>query len=238
MTYLFIADLHLSPNHPRLVRGFLDLLLAYQDKNTQLYILGDWFNAWIGDDQDSPWLDEIVAALTAFTAQNNQVFFLVGNRDFALGKKFLQRFNGNLLTEVSYLEIAPFKIRLEHGDALCTDDVAYQRFRKIIRNPLLLRLLKATPLAFREKLANGFRKKSQQANQVKNYNIMDVNQHAVLDALNKVDLLIHGHTHRANIHDVHGKQRIVLGDWREHDAQILELHPHDLQSFQLKTWHY
>ena len=90
MTYLFIADLHLSPDHPRLVRGFLDLLTHYQNKNTQLYILGDWFNAWIGDDYTAPWLDDVIKALKQFNQAGNQVYFQVGNRDFALGKKFLK----------------------------------------------------------------------------------------------------------------------------------------------------
>ena len=221
MTYLFIADLHLSPKYPQLTQGFLALLAQYQQQNTQLYILGDWFNAWIGDDQDSPWLDDLVAALRVFTQHGNQVFFLVGNRDFALGQKFLDRFGGILLADISYLHLGNLKIRLEHGDGLCTDDVAYQRFKKIIRHPILLQLLKATPLGFRQTLANGFRKKSQQSNHFKSYSVMDVNQHAVNEALKDVDLLIHGHTHRPYIHEIQHKQRIVLGDWREHEAKIL-----------------
>ncbi|BCU64618.1 UDP-2,3-diacylglucosamine hydrolase [Acinetobacter bouvetii DSM 14964 = CIP 107468] len=239
MTYLFIADLHLSPDHPRLVRGFLDLLDAYKNNNTQLYILGDWFNAWIGDDYSAPWLDEIITALKQFNDAGNQIYFLSGNRDFALGKTFLQKFDGTLLNDIEYLKIAHSIIRLEHGDLLCTDDVSYQKFRKIIRNPLLLGFLKKMPLSFRQKLANGFRKKSQQANQIKSYDVMDVNQHAVELALSDADILIHGHTHRPQIHDVHGKPRIVLGDWREHEALILELDPQNPElNLKLKKWHY
>ena len=122
MTYLFIADLHLSPEHPRLVRGFLDLLAHYQDKNTQLYILGDWFNSWIGDDYTAPWLDDVIQALEQFNQAGNRVYFQVGNRDFALGKKFLKQFNGILLPDVDLLKIGHIQIRLEHGDLLCTDD--------------------------------------------------------------------------------------------------------------------
>lgn len=231
MTYLFISDLHLSPDHPRLIRGFLDLLAQYKDSDTQLYILGDWFNAWIGDDDTSDWLDQIVNELRSFTQSGNRIFFQVGNRDFALGQAFLDRFNGQLLPDVDTLNIADLKIRIEHGDALCTDDVSYQKFRKIIRNPILLGILKKTPLAFRQKLANGFRKKSQQANQMKSYDVMDVNQQAVISALKDVDLLIHGHTHRPEIHDVNGKKRIVLGDWRIHDAQILMINPNQIDHF-------
>ena len=229
MTYLFIADLHLSPDHPRLVRGFLDLLQHYQNKNTKLYILGDWFNAWIGDDYTAPWLDEIIQQLKQFTDVGNQIYFQVGNRDFALGQKFLNQFNGVLLPDIYILHIGNQTFRLEHGDALCTDDISYQRFKKIIRNPIVLGLLKSTPLSFRQKLANGFRKKSRQSQQNKSYAIMDVNQQAVENALHDVDVLIHGHTHRPQIHNINGKSRIVLGDWREKtaEAMILEINQND-----------
>ncbi|WP_347453979.1 UDP-2,3-diacylglucosamine diphosphatase [Acinetobacter thermotolerans] len=238
MTHLFIADLHLSPDHPRLVRGFLDLLDAYQSQQTQLYILGDWFNAWIGDDYTAPWLDEIVERLKQFTASGNQIYFLVGNRDFALGQDFLKQFSGQLLPDVQILNITGKKIRIEHGDALCTDDVNYQRFRKIIRQPWLVGFLRKMPLSFRARLAQGFRKKSHEAQQFKSYEVMDVNQDAVKAALKDVDLLIHGHTHRANIHDVDGKKRIVLGDWKEDTAQILELTDDPEQEIRLKIWCY
>lgn len=238
MTHLFISDLHLSPDHPRLVRGFLALLKQYQHKNTHLYILGDWFNAWIGDDYTAPWLDEIVSALQKFTAANNQVYFQVGNRDFALGQKFLKQFNGILLPNVYTLNIQRHTFRLEHGDALCTDDVAYQRFRKVIRNPILLGLIKRTPLSFRQKLANGFRKKSSETKQLKSYDIMDVNAKAVENVITEVDYLIHGHTHRPEIHQVLNKQRIVLGDWREDSAWILEINEQENSSLDFKKWTY
>ena len=234
VTYLFISDLHLSPDHPRLVRGFLALLQDYQQKQTQLYILGDWFNAWIGDDNRSAWLDEIVQALQQFTAQGNQVYFQVGNRDFALSQKFLNLFSGHLLPEIATLKIHNQLYRLEHGDALCTDDFAYQRFKKIIRNPVLLFILRRTPLSFRKKLADGFRQKSHESKQEKHYDIMDVNQQAVDAALKDVDVLIHGHTHRPMIHtEMNHKQRIVLGDWREKtgEAMILEIDAQGQQQF-------
>ncbi len=238
MTYLFISDLHLSPDHPRLVRGFLALLNEYQHKNTQLYVLGDWFNAWIGDDYTAPWLDEIVTALKKFSDAGNQIYFQVGNRDFALGQKFLNKFNGILLPDVYTLEINHQKFRLEHGDALCTDDVAYQRFRKVIRNPILLGFLKCTPLSFRQKLANGFRKKSSETKQLKSYDIMDVNSQAVESVIEQVDYLIHGHTHRPEIHQLQNKQRIVLGDWRADAAWILEIDEQNHHSLDFKQWCY
>ena len=223
MTYLFISDLHLSPDHPRLVRGLFALLEQYQHQNTQLYILGDWFNAWIGDDQQSAWLDDIICQLKNFSEAGNHIYFLAGNRDFALGQAFLSQFNAQLLPEISYLNIGELRVRLEHGDLLCTDDISYQRFRRVIRQPLMLRLLKATPLSFRTRLAQGFRKKSQQINQIKSYDVMDVNQSAVETALAQVDIIIHGHTHRPNLHQYDQKQRFVLGDWRADHAKILEL---------------
>lgn len=240
MTYLFISDLHLSPEHPRLIRGFLDLLDRYQHQNTQLYILGDWFNAWIGDDFSAPWLDEIVEHLKKFTQAGNHIFFQVGNRDFALHEKFLNKFNGQLLPETDILKIGHTLFRIEHGDALCTDDVSYQRFRKVIRNRFLLSFLRKTPLSFRLKLANGFRKKSHASKEMKSYHIMDVNSKAVEKAFTHVDVLIHGHTHRPQIHfENNNKQRIVLGDWKENSAQILEIaqenEPLDLK---LMTWSY
>ena len=238
MTYLFISDLHLSPDHPRLVRGFLALLNEYQHKNTQLYVLGDWFNAWIGDDYTAPWLDEIVTALKKFSDAGNQIYFQVGNRDFALRQKFLNKFNGILLPDVYTLEINHQKFRLEHGDALCTDDVAYQRFRKVIRNPILLGFLKCTPLSFRQKLANGFRKKSSETKQLKSYDIMDVNAQAVESVIEQVDYLIHGHTHRPEIHQLQNKQRIVLGDWRADAAWILEIDEQNHHSLDFKQWCY
>lgn len=236
MTYLFIADLHLSPDHPRLVRGFLALLQHYQNKNTQLYILGDWFNAWIGDDYTAPWLDEIVQQLKQFTDAGNQIYFQVGNRDFALGQKFLNKFNGQLLPDIYTLNIGNKRFRLEHGDALCTDDISYQRFKKIIRNPIVLGLLKSTPLSFRQKLANGFRKKSRDAQQNKSYEIMDVNQQAVEQALHETEVLIHGHTHRPCIHDVDGKPRIVLGDWREKTSEAMLLEVDGNGDYKLFKW--
>ena len=239
VTYLFISDLHLSPEHPRLVRGFLALLEQYKNQNTQLYILGDWFNAWIGDDYTAPWLDEIIHALKDFSAAGNHIYFQVGNRDFALGQKFLDKFNGQLLQDIDDLSLGKYTIRLEHGDLLCTDDVSYQKFRKIIRNPLLLGFLKSLPLGIRQKIANGFRKKSAETKQVKSYDIMDVNHTAVEAALNNADILIHGHTHRPDIHQIQDKKRIVLGDWREHEAQILEIQLNqNIHSLKLKKWCY
>ena len=220
MQQLFIADLHLSPKHPRLVRGFLDLLAHYQGNINQLYILGDWFEAWLGDDDHSQWLDDIVHALQIFTARGNQIFFMHGNRDFALGQQFMSRFGGQLITkERITIENAGQNIVLEHGDALCTDDRSYQRYKKIIRHPIIMNTLLRLPLTTRRKVAKKTRQRSKNSHQRKSAYVMDVNEQTVQAVLSNHDILMHGHTHRPAIHEYsNGKKRVVLGDWRESEA--------------------
>ena len=226
MRILLIADLHLSEQHPRLTRGFLDLLRAHQDEPTALYILGDWFNVWLDDRDASPWLEPIITALQAFTQADNQVYFLAGNRDFVLGQGFLNRFGGQLLQEPHFMNWQGLRLRLEHGDSLCTDDVSYQRFKKIIRNPLVLGVLKSLPFALKQKLGSFFRSKSREHQSQNHYQPIDVNMAEVQRQMQNVDVLIHGHTHRPEIQSLpQYKTRIVLGDWREDEgcAFILEL---------------
>ena len=226
MRILLIADLHLSEQHPRLTRGFLDLLRAHQDDPTALYILGDWFNVWLDDRDASQWLEPIITALQAFTQAGNQVYFLAGNRDFVLGQEFLNRFGGQLLQEPHFLTWQGLRLRLEHGDSLCTDDVSYQRFKKIIRNPVVLGVLKGLPFALKQKLGSFFRSKSREHQSQNHYQPIDVNMAEVQRQMQGIDVLIHGHTHRPEIQSLpHNKTRIVLGDWRENEgsAYILEL---------------
>ena len=226
MRILLIADLHLSEQHPRLTRGFLDLLRAHQDEPTALYILGDWFNVWLDDRDASQWLEPIITALQAFTQAGNQVYFLAGNRDFVLGQEFLNRFGGQLLQEPHFLTWQGLRLRLEHGDSLCTDDVSYQRFKKIIRNPVVLGVLKGLPFALKQKLGSFFRSKSREHQSQNHYQPIDVNMAEVQRQMQGIDVLIHGHTHRPEIQSLpHNKTRIVLGDWRENEgsAYILEL---------------
>lgn len=217
MPQLFISDLHLSPEHPRLVRGFLDLVASLQpDGISDLYILGDWFEAWVGDDNDSAWLDPIVTALQAYTAAGGQIWVQHGNRDFLIGQAFLDRFNGQLLPEISILAHETGRIRLEHGDLLCSDDVKYQAFRQMSRDPAWQAGMLSQPLEQRRQIAQMMRMQSQLNNANTPANIMDVNAQAVDLALVDTDILLHGHTHRPNTHNLpNGKQRLVLGDWRE-----------------------
>nr|MEC7120477.1 UDP-2,3-diacylglucosamine diphosphatase [Pseudomonadota bacterium] len=217
MQQLFISDLHLSPEHPRLVRGFLALVDSLSPTQTNaLYILGDWFEAWVGDDDDSDWLGPIVDALNVYTQAGGQVYVLHGNRDFLLGQGFLDRFAGKLLPEVSQLTHPTGQIRLEHGDLLCTDDVKYQQFRQMSRDPAWQAGMLAQPLEQRRQIAQMMRMQSQLNNANTPMNIMDVNAEAVATALQEADILLHGHTHRPETHLLaQGKQRVVLGDWRE-----------------------
>lgn len=224
MQKLFISDLHLSEQYPRLVRGFLSLLDQYKAQPTELYILGDWFNTWLSDGDPSEWLLPVVHALREFCQTGNKIYFLVGNRDFVLGQSFLDRFDGILLKEPYMFQWQDTTFRLEHGDSLCTDDVSYQRFKKVIRNPVILGSLKLLPFYLKRRLGDFFRAKSKDRQIQRIYQPIDVNQAEVEKQMQGVDILIHGHTHRPEIHSLSAqKQRIVLGDWREKsgDARIL-----------------
>ena len=238
MQQIYIADLHLSEHNPRLTRGFLDLLAHYQQQPTALYILGDWFNVWLSDHDPRAWLMPIVAALRAFTATGNPVYFLVGNRDFLLGESFLARFGGVLLNEPYRYQFDQLTLRLEHGDALCTDDAAYQRFKRIIRFAPIRWILTQLPFRLKLKLAHYARRKSMQRQQQMHYQPFDVNADAVAAALDGVDLLIHGHTHRPTQERHGAKMRIVLGDWHiKHDqgcAKILLISSR--HQIELKDW--
>ena len=239
MRTLLIADLHLSEQHPRLTRGFLDLLRAHQDEPTALYILGDWFNVWLDDRDASPWLEPIITALQAFTQADNQVYFLAGNRDFVLGQGFLNRFGGQLLQEPHFMNWQGLRLRLEHGDSLCTDDVSYQRFKKIIRNPLVLGVLKSLPFALKQKLGSFFRSKSREHQSQNHYQPIDVNMAEVQRQMQGVDVLIHGHTHRPEVQALSAMQtRIVLGDWREDSGSAQILYLDDPKQLHLSEWRF
>lgn len=221
---VFISDLHLAdtPATNDLEQAFLALLdnLATLPNLRQLFILGDWFETWLGDDvaeTDTPktWLNPIINKLQILANNSCQIYIMHGNRDFLIGEKFCQKFGGKLIQEPFYLTLNNQKIRLEHGDALCTDDKKYQIFRKIIQNPITKKILLALPIKKREKIAKDLRQKSKTDNAKKSMQIMDVNEIAVKKALKNADILIHGHTHRPYEHLLeNGKKRLVLGDWR------------------------
>ena len=223
---VLISDLHLSPEEPALVQAFLALLddcLALPQLN-RLFILGDWFEVWIGDDayltlsedaRQSHWLTPLIVKLKKLRIAGCEILVMHGNRDFLLGQPFCSLFGGELIYEPYYLTVGQQNYRLEHGDALCTDDKKYQFFRKMMRNRLTQWYLLNKSLTKRLAIADKLRQKSQQNNANKAAYIMDVNEDAVIKAVADNDALLHGHTHRPDIHQATiDKKRYVLGDWR------------------------
>lgn len=222
---LFISDLHLQESNPLIVRKFLNLLVS--EEVDALYILGDLFEAWIGDDNDTAFHRQIIHALHSAIQSGLKIYFLHGNRDFLIGKKFLKATGCQLLKEETIVNIYGENVLLMHGDTLCTRDIAYLKWRKKARNPILHTLLfLILPLKWRRRFAESMRKKSEAHTQYAAREIMDVTQAEVERVMQKhgVNLLIHGHTHRPAIHhfklDDHDATRIVLGAWHN-QANIL-----------------
>lgn len=224
---LFISDLHLSPERPATVGLFLDFLAIRARRAERLFILGDLFDAWIGDDDDTPPYPEIIRALRALSEHGTELFFQAGNRDFLIGKGFAKASACHRLKDPVTVDLYGTPTLLMHGDLLCTDDVAYQRFRKKIRNPLLIRLFLFKSLKKRRKMAADYRRRSAEATAGKQSTIMDVNQDAVISYLQKAGVrrLIHGHTHRPALHQFMLNkalaQRWVLAEWKPEQVEIL-----------------
>ena len=220
---LFIADLHLCQEEPAITAGFLHFLQREAPHCDALYILGDLFEAWIGDDDPNPLHQQIASALRALPVP---VCFIHGNRDFLIGRRFARASGMTLLPEEQVLTLYGHRLLIMHGDTLCTDDAGYLRFRAKVHNPWIQRLFLALPLWIRKRIAARMRADSKQANQHKSQTIMDVNQEAVAAAMlrQQVPLLIHGHTHRPAIHTLSLKgetaQRAVLGAWHSRGAMI------------------
>jgi UDP-2,3-diacylglucosamine hydrolase len=197
--------------------AFLEFLRGAE--TPALYILGDLFEAWIGDDDDSPLAQSVTGALAAASARGIRLYFLAGNRDFSVGRRFARSTGARLLGDQESVSIAGRRLLLLHGDTLCTDDAAYQRFRRRIRNPWVLTPLRWLPLATRRRIAQRWRQASAAHNSNKPEYIMDVNEQAVVEAFraSRAELMIHGHTHRPGRHryriDGRKHERIVLGDW-------------------------
>lgn len=225
---IFISDLHLSPSHPGTLQKFLLFLNSEANTAEALYILGDLFDGWIGDDDNSDLANQVREGLAGLSSRT-QVYFQPGNRDFLLGTLFASQTGIRLLEDEHVIEIDGKRILLMHGDLLCTDDLDYQRARKTLRNPGVINDLLSKPLVEREQLAAHYRKLSGEATAVKTADIMDVNQHAVQSfmAKHKADWLIHGHTHRPADHDfmLDGKncRRLVLAAWTDESAQYIQL---------------
>jgi UDP-2,3-diacylglucosamine hydrolase len=215
MSILFISDLHLSPERPDITRAFLNFLQQQARRASALYILGDLFEAWVGDDDDMPLSTDVQKALKALTESGISLYIQHGNRDFLLGRRFIANTGAELLADEHIIDHFNHRALVMHGDTLCTDDKDYQRFRRKTRHPLYKWGLGLLPLKRRQKIARDWRAKSAAANSNKPSAIMDVNNNAVDDVMKKhqIATLIHGHTHRPNRHPVTFGERIVLGDW-------------------------
>ena len=219
MATLFISDLHLDPARPDITSQALEFLAGEAAGADALYVLGDLFEAWVGDDDPEPEIRRVVAALRALADAGLPCHFMHGNRDFLVGEGFAAESGCKLLADPTVVELHGTKVILMHGDTLCTDDREYQAFRAMVRNQDWQRAMLAKPLVERLALARHLRETSAASMAGKSMEIMDVNQDAVVAAMRRhgVYTLLHGHTHRPAVHrfevDGNPATRIVLGDW-------------------------
>jgi UDP-2,3-diacylglucosamine hydrolase len=224
---LFISDLHLEAERPAITQLFLNVLADAGESIDALYILGDLFEAWIGDDDDTPFHRQIINALKAATQKGLPIYFMPGNRDFLIGHRFLAATGCQLLPDEKKITLYGTPVLLMHGDTLCTRDEAYLKWRKKARNRFLHTLLfLILPLSWRRKMAEKMRAASAQHTKKVTKDIMDVTQEEVerLMQQHHVHTLIHGHTHRPNIHalTINGApaKRIVLDAWHDHGSVL------------------
>ncbi|WP_442113424.1 UDP-2,3-diacylglucosamine diphosphatase [Pseudomonas sp. NUPR-001] len=235
---LLISDLHLQEERPDITRAFLDLLEGRARHAEALYILGDFFEAWIGDDAMTPFQRGICQALRALSDSGTQVYLMHGNRDFLIGEAFCQAAGATLLADPSVVRLGGESVLLMHGDSLCTLDIGYMKMRRYLRNPVSLWILRHLPLSTRQKLARKLRSESRAQTRMKANDIVDVTPEEVprIMAEYGVRTLVHGHTHRPAIHklmiDEQPARRIVLGDW-DRQGWALQV---DEQGFQLQPF--
>lgn len=216
---LLISDLHLEEERPDITRAFLHFLQTRARQAEALYILGDFFEVWIGDDGMSPFQGDIARALRELSDAGTRIYMMHGNRDFLIGRAFCRQAGCTLLKEPSIVQLGGERVLLMHGDSLCTLDKGYMKLRRLLRNPLSLFILRNLPLSTRHKLARKLRSESRAQTRMKASDIIDVTPDEVprVMAEHDVHTLIHGHTHRPAVHElqVNGQpaRRIVLGDW-------------------------
>jgi UDP-2,3-diacylglucosamine hydrolase len=234
----FVSDLHLSEKTPALTQAFITFLQQRAQDAHSIYLLGDIFDYWIGDDYHLPRYAPVIEQLQRLHQLGIQLYFMAGNRDFLAGSAFMQASGCRMLDDPHLLLIGEQKVLLLHGDTLCTDDVDYQRLRQQLRDASWQHVFLAKPISARLQIAEQLRQHSQQATSQKNAEIMDVNQAEVerVMALHDVKLMIHGHTHRPQQHQwqLNNQQynRIVLGDWG-HTLWALQANDHE---FNLQRW--
>lgn len=224
---LFLSDLHLAPERPDAIAAFHALCDGPARSAAAVYILGDLFDSWIGDDQLADrFASGVAAAIRGVTQSGVPVYVAHGNRDFLLGERFAATTGAALLPDRQVVDIDGTPTLVSHGDELCTGDVAYQQYRARIRDPATQRRLLRLPLFVRRLVAWWLRRKSRDATSLKPESIMDVDEAAVNAAFRhyRVTRLIHGHTHRPATHviDVDGRtcERVVLADWHDHGYYV------------------
>jgi len=247
MALYFISDLHLEASRPDISDAFFDYLDKLPADAEHLYILGDFFEVWVGDDDDDAFHNQVIEALARKTTAGTGISLMHGNRDFLIGSTFAERTGVTLLPDPFLLQYSDQQFLLMHGDSLCTADTRYMAFRNQVRNPAWQAALLQKSLDERRAIARSLRQTSQQEGAQKAEYIMDVTPEEVVGALSTagVKTLIHGHTHRPAIHDIDvnripGK-RIVLGDWDKAgfdlriDADHIELRRFALNDTAQKT---
>ena len=211
---LFVSDLHLDRKQPELTGRFIDFLETRAASARVLYILGDLFEIWLGDDDPASDFAGLFDALARY-AEQREIRFMHGNRDFLVGEALARRIGFEILDDPTVIELGGQRVGLMHGDLLCSDDVDYLKFRQILRDPQWRKDFLSRPLAQRQAIAEDLRMRSRQAMSGKQMEIMDVNPQTVVQTLEELDVavLIHGHTHRPGMQRIGERQRIVLGDW-------------------------
>lgn len=213
---LFISDLHLQPSHPRTSAAFLAFLHEHAMKATELYLLGDLFEYWAGDDDlDDPFNRQMTQALRAISDAGVALYWIAGNRDFLVGPGFAEATGATLLQEPHVAHVGGRDIVLVHGDAECTDDLKYMEFRAMVRQPAWQAQFLALPLSQRKAIIAGLRQNSRQDQGDKSYATMDVTPQALAQvfASTATNVMIHGHTHRPALHATGATLRYVLPDW-------------------------
>lgn len=225
---LFISDCHLDASRPDITQHFIEFLKARASKARALYILGDLFEVWLGDDDPAEELSPIFDALYELQ-KSTALFFMAGNRDFLVGEQLAKKLNFTILEEPHILSINHQKTALLHGDSLCTDDTDYQKFKSLVRSKHWQQDFLSKPLIERKSIALKLRHDSQIATKEKQDAITDVNNDSVLEYFktHSVSTIIHGHTHRPAIHKMDQLTRYVLGDWQP-TASYLQWDNHSL----------
>ena len=232
----FISDIHLSQSNAELTNAFKRFLNESKSICTHLFILGDLFEVWIGDDDQSPYHQQIKKDLLNFTTKGPKTYFMHGNRDFLIGQKFAAETGIEILSDPHAMDINGLKTILSHGDFLCTDDVDYINFRNMVRSDEWKHDFLSKNLDERNTIANSLRDESKNATSEKSLVITDVSPNTLNTFLAKKnpDIFIHGHTHKPAIHDEDSSIRIVLGDWDEYGWYLtIDEKDYNLEKFKI-----